>query len=99
MLINPILKMMTDFAKIARTKLTQVNLHPKKYFKSTGIRSFFLSLLSIVLFIFDNDYKHILVSQVHFAVISAHYNTPCNGFYNNYVTLLLCNYYDLYTYH
>ena len=83
--------MTTGFAKIARTKLTQVNLHARKYFKSTGTRSVFLSPLSIVFFIFDNNYKHILVSQLHFAVISAHYNTPCNGFYNNYVTLLLCN--------
>ena len=30
-------------------------------------------------------YRHLLLSQLHFALTSSLYNRPCNRFYNNYV--------------
>ena len=44
-----------------------------------------LYLYSIVLILCDTNYRHLSLSQLHFAITSSDDNTPLNTFYNNYV--------------
>ena len=37
---------------------------------------FYLSLLYIILITSENNYQHLLLSYLHFAIISSQYNTP-----------------------
>ena len=60
---------------------------------------FFVSLLSIIFIISDTNYRHLLLSQLHFATTSSHYYTSCitplsfiyyfHYLYYNYEHLLL----------
>ena len=58
------------------------------------LRYYFISLQTLCITSFSliycfqylyANYRHLLLSQLHFAFTSSHYYTSCNRFYNNYV--------------
>ena len=58
---------------------------------------FHVSFLPVILIIFDTNYWHLLLSELHFATTSLHYNTtcitPCSFIY--YFQYLCTNYWRL----